>query len=118
MDGGAVERWVERYLRAWESNDPADIGALFSDDGRYYTAPFREPWTGRDAIVDGWLDRRDEPGDWEFRYIVLAVAGELGFVRGWTRYPKDRREYSNLWIIRLDEEGRCSEFTEWWMEHS
>ena len=23
------------------------------------------------------------------------------------------------WIlIRLDREGRCSEFTEWWMEHT
>ena len=26
-------------------------------------------------------------------------------------------EYSNLWVIRLDGDGRCSEFTEWWMQH-
>jgi hypothetical protein len=25
--------------------------------------------------------------------------------------------YSNLWVIRLDAEGRCTEFTEWWMQH-
>jgi hypothetical protein len=21
------------------------------------------------------------------------------------------------WVIRLDAEGRCTEFTEWWMRH-
>jgi hypothetical protein len=25
--------------------------------------------------------------------------------------------YSNLWVIRLDADGRCAEFTEWWMQH-
>ena len=25
--------------------------------------------------------------------------------------------YSNLWVVRLDAEGRCTEFTEWWMRH-
>ena len=24
---------------------------------------------------------------------------------------------SNLWVIRLDPEGRCAEFAEWWMQH-
>ena len=22
-----------------------------------------------------------------------------------------------LWVVRLDAEGRCTEFTEWWMQH-
>ena len=114
MDEGAVRRWVDGYVRAWESNDPADIEALFTEYARYYTAPFREPWTGRQAIVEGWLDRKDEQGGWEFRFEVMAVAGRLGFVRGWTVYPDAR--YSNLWVIDLDDDGRSREFTEWWMK--
>jgi hypothetical protein len=46
---------------------------------------------------------------------VLAVAGDLGFVRGWTTYTEES-DYSNLWVIRLAADGRCSEFVEWWME--
>jgi uncharacterized protein (TIGR02246 family) len=115
VDRAALERWMERYVKAWGSNDPQDIGALFTDDATYYTAPHREPWRSRQGIVDGWLDRKDEPGQWDFRYEVLAIADNLGFVRGWTTYHTDEEDYSNLWVIRLDDQGRCSEFIEWWM---
>ena len=115
MNMDHVEAWMLGYVRAWASNDPNDIGTLFTDDAQYFTAPSRQPWSGRQAIVDGWLDRKDEPGDWEFRFEPLAVAGDLAFVRGWTRY-KDRPSYDNLWVIRLAPDGRCSSFTEWWIE--
>jgi ketosteroid isomerase-like protein len=119
VDEGDIERWLQGYLRAWESNDPEDIGRLFTDDAQYSTAPHREPWTGRDEIVREWIGRKDDPGDWAFRHEVLATAGDLAFVRGWTDYPDhDPNAYSNLWVIRLADDGRCSEFTEWWMDAS
>ena len=117
MDEGALARWVDGYVRAWESNDPAAISALFAEDARYFPAPFREPWRGRAGIVAGWLERKDEPGTWSFRHEMVAVAGDLGFVRGWTRYVEPPAEYSNLWVVRLAADGRCAEFTEWWMAH-
>ena len=117
MDRKDVEAWIEGYKRAWTTNDPEDIGGLFTDDAAYYTAPFREPWSGRDAIVQGWLDRKEEPGEWTFRWEILAIDDDLAFVRGQTGYPQEGKTYSNLWVIRL-RDGRSSEFTEWWMEHS
>jgi hypothetical protein len=110
-----VEDWLRRYLEAWETNDPERIRELFTPDARYYTAPYREPWRGRDEIADEWLERRDPPGTWRFRHEVIAVAGGQSFVRGWTEYLSPAERYSNLWVIRLEQDGRCSEFTEWWM---
>ena len=117
MNRSTVEAWVEGYIEAWRTNDPGDIGALFTDAARYFTAPDREPWTGRDAIVEGWIDRKDEQGQWDFRYELVAECDDLAFVRGWTDYVEPSKRYSNLWVIRLEEDGRCSEFTEWWMEY-
>ena len=117
VDAATLDAWVARYVQAWESNDPADIAGLFTEDARYSTAPDREPWRGRDAIVAGWLDRKDEPGDWTFRHEIVATAGDLGFVRGWTTYADPPTTYSNLWVVRFAPDGRASEFTEWWMEH-
>jgi uncharacterized protein (TIGR02246 family) len=114
MNEADVERWVQAYVKAWESNAPADIEALFTEDAEYYTAPHREPWRGRQGIVEGWLKRKDEQGTWTFRFEVMAVADPLGFVRGWTVY--DDATYSNLWVIRLAADGRCEEYTEWWMK--
>ena len=39
---------------------------------------------------------------------------DLVLVQGRTEYPEDR-DYLNLWVIRLDGEGRATEFTEWYM---
>ena len=109
--------WILRYVRCWTSNAPDDIGALFADDARYFTAPFREPWEGRDTIVKQWLEHADEPGTWSFQFEILGVDGRVGFVQGWTEY-RDGPRYANLWVIRLNDAGQCEEFTEWWMKPS
>jgi uncharacterized protein (TIGR02246 family) len=111
-----VRAWVDRYVQAWNSNDPADIGALFSDDAAYFTEPYRRPWRGRDEIVRQWLGRKDEPGDTTFQWQPLTVGPDVAVVQGETVYRDPPHTFSNLWVIRLDAEGRCTEFTEWWME--
>ncbi|MGH2652715.1 MAG: hypothetical protein ACRDHK_16070 [Actinomycetota bacterium] len=57
MENKDVQAWLDGYIGAWKTNDPEDIGRLFTDDARYHT------------------------------------------------------------VIRLSPDGRCSEFTEWLMEH-
>jgi uncharacterized protein (TIGR02246 family) len=116
MDATSYEDWVDRYVHAWNTNDPEEVAALFTEGARYLTEPYAAPWEGRDAIVTGWLQSKDEPGDTEFEYSVLVATDEIGIVKGDTRYKTSGRNYSNLWEIRLDGEGRCSEFVEWWME--
>jgi ketosteroid isomerase-like protein len=110
--------WVERYLVAWDSNDPDDIAALFSEDALYFTLPTREPWRGRKAIVREWLDRKDESGDWwTFKYEVIARDGDLGIVRGVTEYATDEGAFvENLWEVTLDNEDRATRFVEWWIQ--
>ena len=121
MNVQQLEAWVAAYVRAWETNDPEDIGRLFAEEAVYFTAPFREPLRGRERIVADWLERKDEPGTWAFASEVHAICDDLGFVRGRTDYAATANApattYSNLWEIRLDAEGRCTSFTEWWMEH-
>ena len=110
-----VVAWVQAYRQAWESNKPSDIGALFTDDADYLTAPFDPPRRGRQSIVEGWLEDRDEPGETTFDWSVVAVTDELAVVQGTTVYPG--RTYSNLWLVTFAGDGRCSAFTEWYMKH-
>jgi uncharacterized protein (TIGR02246 family) len=114
-DADAVRAWVEGYLVAWNSNAPADIVGLFTEDAEYYTDPYGPPWVGRDEIVEQWLAHKDAPGETSFEWQPLALAHDVAVITGEATYPDT--VYSNLWVIRLDAEGRCREFTEWWMEH-
>jgi ketosteroid isomerase-like protein len=109
--------WVEGYVRAWNSNDPGDIGSLFSEDAVYRTEPYRPGIRGREAIVADWLERKDEPGETTFTWQPLVVTPDVAVVQGETSYRTPPRRYSNLWVIRLDAAGACTEFTEWWMQH-
>ena len=45
---------------------------------------------------------------------IAAVDGDTGLVRVEVRYELPRRQqYRDLWIVRLDESGRCFHFEEW-----
>lgn len=110
------DEWVKGYVKAWNSNNREEIDALFASTGLYYTEPYAQPWRGREEIAAGWLKQKDEPGDTDFTFEVIAVEGDLGVVRGTTHYRTSGKSYSNLWLIRLDPEGRAREFVEYWMQ--
>jgi uncharacterized protein (TIGR02246 family) len=116
MDG-QLAQWMSDYVKAWNSNDPDDIAALFTEDAEYYTEPYTAPWQGRETIVREWLENKDEPGDTQFMWQPMVVTDELVIVQGRTIYRSPPRTYSNLWVIRFDAMGHCREFTEWWMEY-
>jgi ketosteroid isomerase-like protein len=115
-DSTTITDWMNGYLRAWDSNDPADIAALFTDDARYLDAPFETARVGIDAIVAGWIESQDQPGDYTFTWSERGLDGDLAFVEGDTAYTNGRR-YANLWVIRFAPDGRASEFTEWYMRY-
>lgn len=114
----ALSTWIDGYISAWNSNDPDDVAALFTADAEYRTEPYADPVRGRDAIVAFWLANSDEPGRTAFTWAPVAVTADVAVIEGTTEYRDDPpKTYSNLWVIRLDERGRCTSFTEWWMRH-
>ena len=115
MDHAAFQVWLDRYIAAWRSADPAEIGALFSVDAEYFYGPYRDPVRGRDAILSDWTTDPDAPGSWEAEYRPLAVDGDVAVATGESRYANGRT-YSNIFVCRFDGDGRCTEFREWFME--
>jgi len=116
-----VAAWLDRYVEAWMSYDPQAIGDLFSEDARYYYGPYADPVRGREAIVANWLENRDTPGTYKAHYEPLVVEGDTAVTNGRSTYFEEggttfRTEYDNIFLIRFDESGRCTEFREWFME--
>jgi ketosteroid isomerase-like protein len=117
MDEAGVQRWLDAYLDAWRTYDPAAIGELFSEDAEYRYHPWDEPVIGRAAIVGAWLGDQDEPGSWSAEYRPWLVSGENAVAVGVSRYVAEdgqtvEREYHNVFLCRFDGDGRCREFTE------
>jgi len=122
MDRTTFAGWLDRYVDAWRLGDPVAIGDLFSPDVRYAYGPFDEAVAGRAAVVASWLNDPDDPDTWQADYEVLAVDGEVFVAHGRTLYLTDDRsrvdrEFANVFVCRFDSDGRCREFTEYYMRH-
>lgn len=109
----ATTDWVEGYIRAWASDDPVDIRALFTADAEYAGRPYREPIRGIEAIEDYWISE-EEPSEPVFEWELVAESDGVGVVKATTDYP-GAQKYWNLWIIRFADDGRATRFEEWWM---
>jgi len=111
--------WLERYIEAWRSADPAAIGDLFSQDVMYSQDGGQSSLEGREAVVKDWLEASYEPElAWEASYEPLAIEEELHIGIGSTRYLREdgpREDFSNIFVCRFDADGRCSDLREWWM---
>ena len=121
IDETRIRDWLAAYQHAWTTDDPRDVALLFTRDVRYFTAPYRAPLEGVAAVTDYWLGEREAGIPWSFEYQVLAQEGDLFVVRAVTTYPEGTSEaegpetFHNLWLVRLGDDGRTSEFIEYFM---
>ena len=120
MERTEVTRWLEAYVAAWKSGDREEIRDLFGEDVRYRYHPWDEPLAGREAVADSWLEEPDPPGSFEARYKCFAVDGDAAVAVGESTYRDPdgtvARVYDNVFLLRFNVEGRCSEFAELYMK--
>lgn len=124
MDHADVQRWLDDYIAAWKSYDPEAIAALFSEEVAYRYHPYDEPVRGRDAVVAAWLGEgdqdvassRDRAGTYDASYRPVAVDGDVAVAVGTSIYTDPPTVYDNCYVMRFDADGRCAEFTEFFMK--
>jgi ketosteroid isomerase-like protein len=122
IDRAAVDRWLADYVAAWKSYDRDAIAALYAEDAEVRYHPWDEPIRGRGAVVESWFGvgegapGRDAEGTYAAEYRPVALDGDLAVVVGVSTYAEPPTVYDNCFVIRFDADGRCSEFTEWFME--
>lgn len=131
MDRTTLQAWLDRYVEAWKSYDPEEIGALFGEAATYRYHPYDaddDVVRGRDAIVGDWIrpegsaSTRDKPGTYDAHYEPYAIDGDRAVAVGTSSYWTDgsrtklERIYYNAFLLRFDDDGKCVEFTEYFLK--
>lgn len=120
VDRVGAQRWLERYIEAWRSNDRHQIADLFSEDVAYRYHPYDQPIVGRGELVGSWLESPDDPGSWDATYAPFALEGERLVAVGTSRYHRTEehpeRIFHNVFLIVFEHDGRCREFTEYYVQ--
>jgi ketosteroid isomerase-like protein len=122
-DQSAVQEWLDRYVAAWRANRREPIEELFTEDAVYRFRPYggdAHAVRGHEAIAKAWLDEQDAPDSWQARYEPFAVEGDRAVAVGTSRYlasdAHPERAFHNAFLLRFAPDGRCAEFTEYYME--
>ena len=121
LDNAKVTAWLDAYVHAWKTYDQKAIGDLFSEGAIYFYGPFHEPVQGRADIVASWLENPDVPNRYDGHYEPIMIEGNRTVTNGRSRYFEQdgstlKSEFDNIFVLRFDDEGRCAEFREWYME--
>jgi hypothetical protein len=114
-DRAMVSRWLSGYEAAWRAPGTGQLAEIFTGDASYRLSPYEEPVVGLAAIGSMWDAERDGPDEvFTLATDIVAVDGPTAVVRAEVGYGNPvRREFRDLWVIRLGEDGRCSWFEEW-----
>jgi uncharacterized protein (TIGR02246 family) len=119
MNKDQVAEWLQRYVAAWKTYESSEIADLFSEDATYRYHPYDDPIQGRGAIVESWTAEPDTPGTYEGEYQPIAVDEDVAVAVGQSTYIRAdgsvEKIYDNCFVMRFDGEGRCMDFTEWFM---
>jgi SnoaL-like protein len=115
MDRSDLTDWIGRYEALWRTAGTDKLAELFTEDASYSMGPYEETQHGLDAIATLWEAERAS-ADEAFRMTsaVVAIEGDTAVCRVAVHYDDPpQHEYKDLWIVRLDESGRCTHFEEW-----
>ena len=114
----AFAAWLAAYKRAWENLDTAASVALFSEDALYSILPFSTPLVGHNALAAYWSKVAVTQSDVHFDYDILAVTAELGINHWSVSFIKRKTGklvcLDGIFVVRLNVNGLCTEFREWW----
>ena len=120
MDRQTFNNWLISYGRAWTSRDPEAAASLYADGATYQVTPFDEPMRGRAAIYEYWVGVAKTEEKIQFDYEILAVTAEHGIARWWASFvrvpPGLQTKLDGIFLICLDDEGRCKSLQEWWQK--
>jgi hypothetical protein len=109
-----VQTWIQSYERLWRTPGTDTLTDLFTTDATYKTSPWAEPIVGLPALAEFWESHRDGPDEsFTMSSEVVAVDGPTAVVRVSVEYGGSGDRWLDLWIIELDDDGRCTAFEEW-----
>jgi SnoaL-like domain len=112
---GAV-RWAQVWSQAWPEADVEAIAALYAEEARFYSHPFRPLQAPRDYVVWAFEDQSEA----ECRFGPPLVSGDRAAVDWWavvTSRDGSVETIAGTSLLRFDTDGLVVEQRDAWAQH-
>ena len=111
------QNWLEGLKSAWETKNPELAIQLCADEFIWYETPFQNPITTKEELLAEWRSVQDH-NDISMKYEILSHFGDTVIAKWsatFTRSPENKKaELEGVYLIKLDSQGKCTEFHQWY----
>jgi uncharacterized protein (TIGR02246 family) len=113
----AARAWVDAWRRAWPARDPEPLAAVYAEDARFRSHPFREPHEGREGVLEyarwAFADQERLDGCW---FGEPVVAGDRATVEYWAVLAEAGEEVTiaGAALLRFGPDGRVRDQRDYW----
>jgi hypothetical protein len=110
--------FVDAYGHAWETWDFSGFIDLFSDDVVYVAHATEETVVGRAALADYIRKEAADQGEASVRMGSPVIDGNRVAAEFWVTRTNEGERWTTAGclIARLDRNGRCTYFREYWFD--
>lgn len=105
-------KWLFEMRDIWLTKSPEKIANLLSEELEYYETPLSPPLITIKDVVEAWAEIKNQ----DIEYVVIDILHEdknICFAT-WRFKEKCQSEHVGAYFLRLDEQGKCVCFRQWW----
>lgn len=107
-----AQKWLDEMQLIWIEKRPNDIGALLSNAFEYHETPFTPPLTSKKEVINAWQEILSQ--NIEFVHINVLHEDNRTATATWDFKMHDAPLHRGSYFLRLDDQGKCIEFRQWW----
>jgi hypothetical protein len=123
MNHDNFKTWLVSLGNAWINLDSKAAANICSEDVVYFENIFLDPLTSRTDVEKQWYKDLEFQKDVKFDFEIISVNQNVGVARWWATLmivdPKSVHDetyiYDGIFVVRLDDQGLCKEFRQWFM---
>ena len=119
MNLNSFKNWLDTLGQAWITRNPKAAANICAENVLYFETPFDKPLTSKKEVGDIWQEVPSSQKDIEFNYEIISVNKEVGIAKwraSFARLPSEVRDtLDGIYIVKLDDNGLCKEFHQWWV---
>ncbi|MCL5970417.1 MAG: hypothetical protein M1450_02880 [Patescibacteria group bacterium] len=116
MKNANFENWLNQLKIIWESKNYQEIVNIVADKFAWHETPFQKPYTTKEELVNDWKTILDQDNI-KVDYQILSVQNDLGLAQWSASFDrlssKEKAELSGIFAVKLNKEGKCTEFCMW-----
>jgi hypothetical protein len=109
--------WLEKLINIWKTKSPNRVLDLVAEKFQWHETSFDKLITTKRDLLQEWQTVLDQD-DIAVTYEILSVENNIGIAH-WSatfiRLPsKEKAELDGIYKVSLDENGKCTEFHQWY----